>query len=340
MRWETALLCALLPPLGGCKPEHAAALPDAAPSPVPPAVSQAAIPRAAALPDAGANAAGPSPTRDEQVSATTACRAIAVDGEVRSSLAGEAALARSLSVQGEIPNDAWLRLAPRSRVVAKDPRTTRETTFLGPARVQACVGHREESWIALGTFESAPGAGEAPGAEEWVTTPHGVLRYVAAHLRVSVVPRETTLSLGGGVAFFWAADGVRTVRLDKPDAGAQPGIAPDDEPWQRVSEGTLRVVMGTTATAAEAARSSVDACTLRAQRSEELARALLSGERADGSDLGRKIADQITARRVARASCSVAGLRVGVLTAPDTRTALSRMLEHANARWSNLPERR
>src|SRR5258708_38985565 len=79
-----------------------------------------------------------------------------------------------------------------------------------------------------------------------------------------------------------------------------------DEPWQRLSNGTLRIIAGTPGAPVDAARQAVDACSRVAQRSQELARALYSGERADGSDLGRTIADQITARRIARASCSVA----------------------------------
>jgi len=331
VRWKTALLCALLPPLGGCKSHHTAALEDAAPSLLPPV---------AVLPTGVPSTARPGSSRVEQAGVAVGCRAIAVDGEVRASLAGEVGPAIPLATGEEIPNDAWLLLAARARVVAKDPRTTRETAFFGPARVQACVSYREESWIAQGTFESAPGAGEAPGAEEWVATPHGVVRYVAAKLRASVVPRETTVSLGGGIAFLWAADDVRTVRSDNPDARAWPDVAPNDEPWRRLTEGVLRIVMGTTSTSADAARLSVDACSLVAQRSEDLARSLLSSERAGASDLGRTIADQITARRIARASCAVAGLRVAALSAPDTRTALSRMLERANARWRNLPERR
>jgi hypothetical protein len=328
VRWGTAVLCALLPIPGGCRAQRAANE-DAATAPV----SPAAVPPAAVV-----SAAASNPRHDDQGGAAIGCRAVAVDGEVRVSLDGDAGSALPLTVQGEVPSEAWLLVAARSRVVAKDPRTTRETTFFGPARVQACVGRREESWIGQGTFESAPGAGEAPGAEEWVTTPHGVVRYVSAALRVSVLPTETTVRLAGGMAFFWAADDVQTFRGDKPDAHERPDIVPNDEPWQRVTESNLRAVMRTPTAPADAARSSVGACARAAQRSQDLARALLSSERADGSDLGHTIAEQITARRTARASCSVAGLRAGALTAADTRTALSRMLERANARWSNLPD--
>ena len=337
MRWKTALFWTLLQSPDGCEPKQGAAPEDAAPSPV---AHSGAAPGAASRPGALANAIGSGLTRDEQGSGAIGCRAVSADGEVTASPEGEAGPVVSLTAQGEIPNDQWLLLATKSRVVAKDPRTTRETTFLGPARVRPCVGRREESWIAQGTFESAPGAGEAPGSEEWVTTPHGVLRYVAAKLRVSVLPKETTVKLGSGVAFFWAADDVRTVRLDKPDSRGRADAAPDDEPWQRLNEGTLRAVMRTGGPLVGAARSSVGACSVVALRSEDLARALLSGEKADASDLGRSVADQITARLIARASCSVAGLRVAALTALETRTELSRMVERANARWSNLPDAR
>lgn len=105
------------------------------------------------------------------------CRAIAVDGSVRSDDDVDAgASPNALALRGEIPSEGWLSLGADSRLVAKDPRTTRETVFVGPARVRPCVAHREEAWVASGRFESAVGAGETPGAEEWLVTPLAVAR--------------------------------------------------------------------------------------------------------------------------------------------------------------------
>ena len=112
------------------------------------------------------------------------CRAIAVDGPVRVLKSVERAAERgddggleraadggdagtALALEGQIPSEAWLSLSPDARLVAKDPRTTRETTFLGPARVRACVDHREESWVddvaePLIELSMQPGIPEAP----------------------------------------------------------------------------------------------------------------------------------------------------------------------------------
>src|SRR5258708_11375039 len=45
-----------------------------------------------------------------------------------------------------------------------------------------------------------------------------------------------------------------------------------DEPWQRLSNGTLRIIAGTPGAPVDAARQAVDACSRVAQRSQELAR--------------------------------------------------------------------
>ena len=113
-------------------------------------------------------------------------RAIAVDGEVRSEDDGGTPVALSSG----IALDPWIDLVSGARLVAKDPRTTRETTFRGPARVRACVDSIEESWVDSGSFESSVGAGESPGAEEWVVTPLGVVRFAAAKLGVQVSTRR------------------------------------------------------------------------------------------------------------------------------------------------------
>ena len=131
-----------------------------------------------------------------------------------------------LLLQGLAPTDAWLELAKGSRVVAKDPRTARETTFRGPARVRACVGYSEESWVASGHFESAVGAGETPGAEEWVATPFGVVRYTAARLSVDVGAHDADVVVESGQAFAWGTPG---------DAGAA------DEGWTRLSVGKFKL---------------------------------------------------------------------------------------------------
>jgi hypothetical protein len=264
------------------------------------------------------------------------CRAIAVDGSVREDAAGDAGAA--LAQQGEIPSGVWLSLAGDARLVAKDPRTTRETAFVGPARVQPCVAHREESWVGSGHFDSAIGAGETPGAEEWVVTPIGVVRYMSAKLAVIVRPKDVAVSVGSGVAFLWLDEGVRAGAGAGGRAGVDSGVgagpAIDDDGWLRMAEGTVTLSGAAVRTPAEAARAAVEECATLSGRSKDLAAALLSGSAAaDGS----AAKEQMRTRRLARAACAVAALRVDTLPPSAPRGEMSARLEGASAAWAPPP---
>jgi hypothetical protein len=271
------------------------------------------------------------------------CRAIAVDGHVLAERAAGAPAsppARApadapLALRGEIPSDVWLSLGPDARLVAKDPRTTRETAFVGPARVRPCVAHREESWIAAGRFESAIGAGETPGAEEWAVTPLGVARYMAAQLQLEVRDKDATVTLGAGVAFLWLTDDVREAPAPHGAAGAGgPGVATtslDDDGWRRMTAGSLLLARTPQAGArspSEAARAAVDQCAALTKQASDLAGDLLSGLMAHDAGLAK---DQLRTRRIARAACAIAALRVDVLPASKAKAALDGRLEDARA---------
>jgi hypothetical protein len=224
------------------------------------------------------------------------CRAIALDGRVEAEplVDGSAGLAPlALALQGDVPA-GWLALADGSRLVAKDPRTARETTFHGPARVRDCLGGAEEAWLARGSFESTPGAGEAPGSEEWVVTPHAVVRYAAAKVRVDVRPTGTTATIGAGVAFLWPPQ-------DKGHLA---------EGWQRLNGGEQARVAAPLPASARP-RQAVERCAVLATRSKELAAGLFAAV-AGTSDAG-SVAEQVTTRRLARAACSVARVDLEVL---------------------------
>jgi hypothetical protein len=247
------------------------------------------------------------------------CRAIAVEGDVRIESDVDAG-ATPLTSSSEIPAEPWLLLAKEARLVAKDPRTARETTFLGPGRVRACVNRGEESWASTGSFESVVGAGESPGAEEWVVTPEAVVRYATARLRVDASPQSTRLRLANGVAFLWPPQG---------EAAA--------EGWQRLTAAET-TVPGPPRTDSTAATAAVDRCASLATRSQELARALLTPPDG-GSGGGSVAAEQVTARRLARAACALAALRVDSLSVEETsrKAALSARVRAAEIDRRALP---
>lgn len=246
------------------------------------------------------------------------CRAIAVDGEAS---LGPDVDAGTLRVDQTFP-DHWVTLGEKARLVGKDPRTSRETTFFGPARLRDCVGATEEAWLARGAFESTAGAGEAPGAEEWVVTPQAVVRYGAAKLRVGVHPTGTTVTLVAGAAFLWP-----------PQPGVDAGTG--DEGWERLPAGDTTVPSpGRTPAIGRA----VERCTALASRARELTAGLFS--RDSGAAGPAAVAEQVTTRRLARAACAVASLEVQSAPAghDDARPGdWTARLAEADAAWRALP---
>jgi hypothetical protein len=284
-------------------------------------------------PDAAPSAsAEPTP---HHASSALPCRVVTLDGDVRpvhGNLFDGGTVDAPLMLQSTVPDDVWLLAGDRARLVVKDPRTTRETTFLGHARFRACVGRHEESWVGSGRFASTVGAGESPGAEEWVITPFAVIRYAAAKLQLEVSIKATSLSVESGPAFVWAADDARVERRDRAkDAGAEDV---SDRPWLRVSEGTMQAM----SVSAAADRSAVDACAERARGAEALTREVMSGAGDAGPGGAReRVVEQVRARRLARATCALAGLRVELARDPDARRDLEDALRDANARWAAVP---
>jgi hypothetical protein len=271
------------------------------------------------------------------------CRATTVEGDVRAEgmalpgaahgMAGpDAAAGPTLATAQELPVETWILLGPSSRLIAKDPRTTRETAFLGAARVRPCVERREESWVAAGAFESVVGAGEAPGSEEWVVTPLAVLRYGSAKVRVAVGAKSTVVTPSSGVAFAWIADDART-RWGADGGAEAPKAAVDG--WERVADAPVAIQAVATTPAPQAARAALDHCGALADRSHELASMLTMPS--VGLPDASAVADQVVARRQARAACAVAALRVGALADGAPKDALTAKLNEAVATWTALP---
>jgi hypothetical protein len=113
----------------------------------------------------------------------------------------------------------WVTLAAADRVTVTLPRTGREIGFFGPGLIDPCVG-TDEAWVVRGEFHGSRGSGESPGAEEWVVTPFGVVRYGAAILEVVVDDASVHASLKGGTATI-LAEGASTWELLETDASTQ-----------------------------------------------------------------------------------------------------------------------
>lgn len=237
----------------------------------------------------------------------------------------------------------WLEVPAASRITAKDPRSARETGFEGPVRIRICVEGEEESWVvptsAPGSFVSVRGAGEAPGAEEWVVTPLGVVRYSAAMVKVTVTASSATIELTSGTVDLWAAADAVAKAKPPGDGGAaaiaRDAAAPsrDDEGWQRY-DGTVGATITATASllTEAAAKASVDRCT----RAGAIARALAVAISDPNAALGTLAPQHVVARRLARASCAVARVRTSQLADSPSAVALAKAAVDADTVWRKV----
>jgi hypothetical protein len=268
-----------------------------------------------------------------------ACRAIGVTGRI--------AVAETdggvVSIGGEAPA-AWLDLPEGTHLQTKHPATGRELSFDGPGRVLPCVAWstpdgtsglrpawstpEEEAWIASGVVASAP-SGEAPGQEEWLVTPFGVVRYTAAQVKVYVdrAERRLRVSTMSGAAFAWTPDGV-AVATDPEVAATR-----DAEGWLRLSAAIGFVaITKKPGSPLEDARAAASQCTAAAREAHDVAVALGKPDAAI-SELGSR---HVTARRIARAACAVASVRVSAVGGTDAGAPLSAQIASAEAAWRNV----
>lgn len=216
--------------------------------------------------------------------------------------------AGALKLGGEIP-DGWFDVD--ARLVFKSPRTGRETTVVGPAHARGCVQHEEEAWLTKGTLEGHAGSGDGPGAEQWIVTPHLVVRHLAAEVTVTVSKGQTLVKVAKGAAHLWPS---------AADAGK-------DEGWDRLDAGGTRKLEGEP-DAMKAGR----VCTQLAEESGRLSSAM----RDAGSSLGDLAAQHIAARRRAHAACSQAHVLLEEMPIGMARAGLTYRLVAADRIWRSV----
>jgi hypothetical protein len=163
-----------------------------------------------------------------------------------------------------------------------------------------------------------------------VATPEAVFRYTAAQLGVDVRGGKTKLTVGAGTAFVWPADDARTrIVATSADAGGEDS---SDPPWRRIAGGTLEIA----AEAPADVHRTIARCRDHAARTRELARAVLARDAGSPAEAAKAMADQFRERRLARASCALAGTRLAS-AGPADAGGDGDALREANDWWSTLP---
>ena len=255
--------------------------------------------------------------------------------------AGSNVLARDM----QIPEGDWIDLAAGAKVTAKSPRTLRETTFEGPARVRPCVDHDEEAWLTGGTFTAVSPGNESPGAEELMVTSLGVVRYVSATFTAHVDKRAVSVKVTGGSTFVLVPpfatlkdgdDSGRATSL-RADAGA-----PDagGGTWLR-EDGGFSGTLAATLPDEKMPAAAVLACKNAAAATKTIATELLAPD-ASITTLG---GEHTESRRLSHGLCSIARLvvakmpedKAGAPKTPTSKSSLADAVDAAEKDWRTLP---
>jgi hypothetical protein len=285
------LFCAL-----ACGKKSSGAPPD--PSAVPPAVpSRVPEPQRQAAPVV--------------VETPNSCRALVVSGSVKSG-------SSQILPQARMDTAGFVDVGAASRIVVKHTKSGRELTLEGPARAEICRGGEEQVLLASGHFKSTTGVGARPGAEVWVATPAGLIRYGDAELQVKADGKRVALSVASGDAWVEPARG-STLK----------------GPAHVVAKSAASLSRGAASTSA----SLVSHCEESAEAAASAARNVLRGPGggADAGSLGERAAAQVHARRAARAACASAGAALGQVEDRDEHQRLAARIDRADRLWRLVP---
>lgn len=239
-----------------------------------------------------------------------------------------------MSVSGEVeraggplrPGDTLdqrspVELAAGSTLHLVHAASSRQWTLSGPARLIACEGGAEEIVLALGTLRTEPGAGVRPGAEVWVGTPFGSLRYSDARAEIRVAAEALRVQVSAGSVWLSAL-------------GGEPALERE-------------LTSGTTTFPARPHRLAPAAARERCERSASAASARASELLAvTAQPLGERAREHVRARQSAHASCSSAlavwlagDAAAAAGTAPDEETQAGyAALERSDRLWRGVPE--
>jgi hypothetical protein len=241
---------------------------------------------------------------------------------------GDASASRWLG-QGElVPEGAIIRLGAAGTMTLQATVSTREMTFVGPAIAEVCPGGDEAVRLSSGKVTAFPGPGVRPGAEVWVATPLGVVRFNEAQIEIEVPGVEAEhlkVSVITGQATFVPAAGATLVPPREPDAGPLV-LAP----------GTTIAAGRPSAAPARWTRDLVAACVRRASAAREAGQKVARAGQANRTSLGDLAAAHVQSRQLARAACESARAAV-VMLLGQIDAALRADLERADESWKALP---
>jgi hypothetical protein len=209
----------------------------------------------------------------------------------------------------------WLELAAGAKLGLRHVATSREWTLLGPGTFRPCLDGEEQIALASGQVKASVGGGARPGAEVFVFTPFGTVRYGDASLGIT------------------AEDARLVVRLEAGDAWLEPlGKSGNARPSTK-QIGRSEIVSLVPNRALLEQR-----CVEDAQAAAEAARGMIATPN-DKADLSEKAVSHLKARRRARLSCGEALAYAGRLEGDERGRLLDRLADSERI-WRSFPRAR
>jgi len=212
---------------------------------------------------------------------------------------------------GDTVDGTPLELAAGARLHLVHGASARAWSLEGPARLLPCEAGAEELVLARGTLRAEPGSGVRPGAEVWIGTPYGAVRYAEAGATLDVGERQLAVRVSAGRMWFSPLGGA--------ESQARPLTASATFPASPYRLSLARAL---------------EHCGRDASAAEEQARGLLG---TSPRPLGERAAEHVRARQRAHASCVSARATALAATPDDARAALE--LARRDDAWRGVPER-
>jgi hypothetical protein len=235
----------------------------------------------------------------------------------------------------------WLDVAAKANFTVRTLETGRELRFEGPGRVRACGD--DVALVAEGTAVGLPGSGEAPGAEQWIASACGAVRWASGVHRFTGGRDACKMQASLGSAQLYLAEDVTAedVAVDggaplPGDGGAGMAAGADagagKPSWRRIdARRALRLQGRGPLDTPAAVKSALGSCERAAQVVQRLASSLTTGD-AGGGTAGELAAESVVARGLARAACSVAAVRIAL---SGSRAPDQTRLDAANTSWKS-----
>jgi len=240
---------------------------------------------------------------------------------------------RQLLARGDlVPEGGLIELGEDTELTVQATVSTREITIVGPALADACPGGDEAVRLSYGKVTAFPGAGVRPGADVWVATPLGVVRFSDAKLNIVLPDSDAArveIAVATGQATFVPAAGVFEAPTDKSDAAAS---ALAEGEVIRLASGVAFAARRRGGVLVRWVVDQVAACARQAHVARQAAQRLTSPGDAGRALLGDLAFAHVKARQRARAACEAAW--AGEALAPGQLDAAQRAdLEGAEGTW-------